>query len=396
MSTYSLDRLLAMMEGSDCDNCDDHGIKSDAEIKEEAQDVEPEDAENDYEDAKRDLAKECGDLAVNSESASVAIDLAALACCESYIYRRADKYEINSVLEGVIGDAWRKIKEWFKKLWEKIKQWANKLKMYIYSFFMDSQKFLTKYSDELDDKYHLLDDAKIRMEIYDTKIFENARSAYNTIKKDLSDLIKKIKDLGPLAEKSGTGVNNTAGGVTLYKTNTATGKLESSGQFEAKCEEIERDIDAINKTLDKENKVKKFSAILTSSIAKANIQIALKEIEEANKTFNDNIESLNVAVSAAEKETAKLEAHAKDNEELNGPIFKCASKLTSALGKVAGIHTKANDKRVKVGKLIVSQAVAIARRILGRSPAKEGYYRYSNGYSSTTEGSLLNHIMTFI
>lgn len=57
-----------------------------------------------------------------------------------------------AVMEGVIGDAGEKIKNFFKKLAEKIKAWWKSVVKYFRSIFSSNEAFLDKYEDELKNK----------------------------------------------------------------------------------------------------------------------------------------------------------------------------------------------------------------------------------------------------
>jgi len=57
--------------------------------------------------------------------------------------------EKKAVMEGVIGDAGEKIKNFFKKLAEKIKAWWKSVVKYFRSIFSSNEAFLDKYEEEL-------------------------------------------------------------------------------------------------------------------------------------------------------------------------------------------------------------------------------------------------------
>lgn len=57
-----------------------------------------------------------------------------------------------ALFEGVLGDAWAKIKAFFKKIAAKIKSWWNNVMKYLRTFFSSNKKFLEKFKDELKSK----------------------------------------------------------------------------------------------------------------------------------------------------------------------------------------------------------------------------------------------------
>lgn len=57
-----------------------------------------------------------------------------------------------AMYEGVLGDAWEKIKAFFRKIGEKIKSWFNAAVKYFQTMFSSNQNFLNKFKDEITGK----------------------------------------------------------------------------------------------------------------------------------------------------------------------------------------------------------------------------------------------------
>ena len=57
-----------------------------------------------------------------------------------------------ALLEGVLGDAWEKIKAFFKKIAAKLKSWWNSVVKYFQTVFSSNKKFLEKFKDEIEGK----------------------------------------------------------------------------------------------------------------------------------------------------------------------------------------------------------------------------------------------------
>jgi hypothetical protein len=57
-----------------------------------------------------------------------------------------------AMYEGVLGDAWEKIKSFFRKIGEKIKSWFNAAVKYFQTVFSSNKAFLDKFKDEIEQK----------------------------------------------------------------------------------------------------------------------------------------------------------------------------------------------------------------------------------------------------
>ena len=72
---------------------------------------------------------------------------------ENYIMNTSQSTEQKTALfEGVLGDIWKNVKEFFKKIAAKIKSWFNSLVKWFQSHFQSDEEFLKKYKDELTTK----------------------------------------------------------------------------------------------------------------------------------------------------------------------------------------------------------------------------------------------------
>lgn len=404
---YTLDRLFGLVEGVS-DDLKQQQSHFDDDDDDNTEKEDPDVAESDFKDASRELAKECGSLEVNAESASVAIDMAALACCEAYIRNpsRYSKQEMNSVMEGVIGDVWNKIKEWFKKLWAKIKEWWNKLKMYIQSFFMDGHKFLKLHQSELDEKYDMLAERKIRMDLYDIdairKDIEKDNDFIDDVGKNAKEIIDfytgLVKEIDRVGIKSGAELKKAAdddkkAGRTISVSNVQY--INRKREFEKKINDINDRENALFKN--KDTTYKKYSTLLTKEIAKKNVIMGAKSALEIQNTSNTKKALLETIVGEAEKAANKA-ADLSTNYIADTTSVSSINLFTSNISKRLSNANTVINRMVKNTKLLTSQAVAIARAVLGGSAAKkESYYGEFDEYeSSTNEYSILSSVMKFI
>lgn len=380
----TLEDMIAAMEGksADCgDDCDEK-VKTDEEIEEEAKDVDPDDLEDDVEDSDTDVAKESASFAVNAEQVSVAVDIIALSCCESYLKNPSEesKAQVVSTMEGAIGDAITRIKEWFKKLWSKIVGWANKVKMYVLSYFMKNEKFLKKYESELNNKYNTLASRDITMELID---FSNMDTSPITKAKEGIKQVKTFVD-GKLAE--------------LEAAIKAGGKVKDDKELAKEAETGKAEAERVNKLLDTFSSVKfkKYDTKLTASLAKTEIKWALnaksKEIKELNDLVNEATNYLNQIKARVDK----INANASDTKN-SATVVKITSTIVSMVSSGITILTKAQRISMKVFKARISQATAIARKVLGGSATKEGAFEgEGEGAEGTMESTLLDNVMKFI
>lgn len=380
----TLEDMIAAMEGksADCgDDCDEK-VKTDEEIEEEAKDVDPDDLEDDVEDSDTDVAKESAAFAVNAEQVSVALDIIALSCCESYLKNPSEesKAQVVSTMEGAVGDAIARIKEWFKKLWSKIVGWANKVKMYVLSYFMKNEKFLKKYESELNNKYNTLASRDITMELIDfsgmdmsgiTKAKDGIKQMKTFVDTKLSELEAAIKD---------------------------GSKVKDDKQLAKESEAAKGEIERANKMLDTiaGMKFKKYDTKLTASLAKTEIKWALnaksKEVKELSDMVNEATNYLNQIKARVDK----INVNSSDSKS-SATIVKITSMIVSTVSAAVASLTKAQRMGMKLFKARISQATAIARKVLGGSATKEGAMEgEAEGAEGTMESTLLDNVMKFI
>lgn len=245
-----------------------------------------------------------------------------------------------AMYEGVLGDAWEKIKSFFRKIGEKIKSWFNAAVKYFQTMFSSNKAFLDKFKDEIETK----DDSK-----FEFKAHKWDWAAGSKAKGNSADVIKDAKEGFTKAVeliKKGAGISNEAdnisswvkerkkqidekmysgigkegsGGMSKYKTALTKqingGEAKDCKGFGSKSLALSEMIDMVENGSDKLSEIKDFAS----------------DISDATSDYADDVEKI---VSEQTKDDATDKS--KWNKAVNGAadVAKYALSYATAAADV--------------------------------------------------------------
>ena len=99
----------------------------------------------------------------------------------------ATAFASGAVMEGMLGDAWGRLKSAMQKLWEKIKAFFHSAIQYFDAFFKSAKDFAEKYEDEIKDKD--LDKFKFRM--FQWNFSEMSKISWDNVTQKAAEAAKK-------------------------------------------------------------------------------------------------------------------------------------------------------------------------------------------------------------
>ena len=273
-----------------------------------------------------------------------------------------------ALMEGVMADAWEKIKAFFKKIAEKLKSWWNSAVKYFQTIFSSNKKFLEKFKDEITGK--------------DTAKFKFTGYTYEGHAK-LNDVEKTVQ-----------------GWIGSAKSNfQALSNLDSTkyDEYKDKCKKAKADMDSAAMKFAKEGgdsksgNVSKFKAGIIKTVRGGSEKkeiVGFKKGLSLNEMISmmesggdkiDNLKELATSVSDAADEYADLVdiAKSKLDKSLSGTEKSHASSIISAAADVAkyslSYGTAACDAAKSLTSEIISHSSSVCRSLARFTPAKESY-----------------------
>lgn len=313
------------------------------------------------------------------------------------------------LLEGMIGDAFNKLKEGFKKFLAKIKAWFAKVKKFFQVLFMNGKELAKKYGDEINKK--------------STKGFKYKGFKY-TIKAG-DDLVDKISDGVTKEIEKLTGLQqiNLSGFVDAdsdkqetYMKSMTYKKEAANGDIVEKA--LKTGVSGVTKdtsTSDYQDKLVKLvcgASDMSDMSEKINDAYRNKDTEkieiedfEANdpsemldflKTFDKAIKDANKKESDFEKDVKtvikmldKISSQTNKKEETgNTYTYKLASKVSSFISAALSVRKTACDKKVATYKEINSSWTSVLKSFLLKKEVKESaFFEDFDGMISLTEAA---------
>lgn len=317
------------------------------------------------------------------------------------------------LLEGVVKDAFSKLKEGFKKFLAKIKAWFAKVKKFFQVLFMNGQELAKKYGSEITKK--------------STKGFKYKGFKY-TIKAG-DDLVQKIsddvaKEINFLVEIEDKGVtrgfkelvdggdgNDAHLDAISYRENDKNGKLID----EQVIDSLVKGVTANTSTTDYQDKLVKAICGATDlsemgdKIYEAYRDKDTEKIEisdfEANRPSEmvDFLKTFNKAIRDAEKEekafekdvntvTKALDKQSSKVEKIESTggsyTYKLASKISSFMSAALAVRKAAVDKKVAAYKEINSSWTSVLKSFVLKKEVKESaFFEDFDGMISLTEAA---------
>lgn len=236
--------------------------------------------------------------------------------------------EKTAVLEGVIGDAWTKIKEFFKNIAAKIKSWFKSVVKFFQTLFLSNKKFIAKFEDEIVAK----DASKFTYKGHKWSI--KGPSAAMCTK------VAKVTDYTKVAFDTAQGIVNVGGSVS------------DSGAHE-KISEKKRDIDRLYGARNVSDAREKFRKEITGGEKRDITGFSAVSIKDMIKAITDEKE-----IDSSFQDTT--EAISTSAEKMSDMVEKLMSEYTSHDAKKRANFSTYLNAAVEVGKYGLSYETALA------------------------------------
>lgn len=278
-----------------------------------------------------------------------------------------DSAEKEAIFEGLVGDVFEKIKNFFKELGQKIKSWFMNVKRFFESYFMNNKKFVEKYRNELTSK----DLSKFS--------FEGGHEwDMNKIAK-FGGGAKKALDVAKTKSTQLFNIAKTKGGFASYQDDAKTFDDRGVKDYIDKCAGY-KGTAKFNEAIEKEVKGKE------KTLKNINIQDIIDnvtEMKEAIETIEEWIENVNNGCDDAIEAIDKLKDQISDTkieDDDDGSKKAAKSRGTTFASRVAGWYKHAlgysqalASKSQALTKERAGESMAICRAVLSYKPAKESW-----------------------
>ena len=363
----SLKDYVSLLEGGQVEYGREE-LKSDDVCAKEAESVDPEDIDLDS-DAD-EVEESCYNEVLSLETAFVASGIIEASCCEAYVTNPSSSNysKMTVTMEASLKELWDKIKAFFKRIWNKVVSWFNKLKMYVFSIFMNGEKFIKKYKSEIEAKLSTLNSRELK---YDGYLFSDKKA--DVALKSSSDLVKGIEKL-----------INEAGKLKDLTVDEIKDKKKTLDE-EFEDYSAEKVIEIYKDEIYGLKKIFKISP----DVIRNELKFVLSDKSDLIKTVNEGSDNITNILRDSERAIKKIETDLKDNDEKSGVVREYCSSLTSAIGQYNTFNNASTRAIVSYANDRVSQAVALCRKVLGGSAAKESF-EYNGS------GSVLESVMNII
>ena len=277
-----------------------------------------------------------------------------------------DSVEKEAIFEGLVGDVFEKIKNFFKELGQKIKSWFMNVKRFFESYFMNNKKFVEKYRNELTSK----DLSKFSYEGGHEWKLEKIGDFQNKADAGMKIAEKHAASLSKLAEKDSYNKNEDMRGwddkVIKEKIDNAVG-YKGTGKFN---EAMEKELRGKEKTLKNVNIQNIIDYVTDMKDRLSSIQDDIEKIENGCEEAIEKVDKIKDA--ASDKEI-------KDDDEQGTKKAK-KSTATTLAGRVAGWYRHAlgysqavASKNQALTKQRAGEAMSICRAVLSYKPANESW-----------------------
>ena len=304
------------------------------------------------------------------------------------------------LLEGMIKDAFTKLKEGFKKFLAKIKAWFAKVKKFFEVLFMNGKELAKKYGDEIKKKSTkgfkykgfkytikagdaLVDQISERVAQEINFLIEYEDD--NGVRRGLRDFVDSSSNRDnhlvtiSYRENDRNGnmvdeqeIDSLVDGVTAKTTNTdyqdklvkaicGSSDLSDMGD---KIYETYRDKDT------EKSEIENFEANSPSDMVEflRTFNKAIKDAEKEEKAFEKDV---NIVIKALDKQSSKV-----DKIESTGGTYtyKLASKISSFISSALAVRKAAVDKKVSTYKEINSSWTSVLKSFVIKKEVKESAF----------------------
>lgn len=290
-----------------------------------------------------------------------------------------------ALLEGVLGDAWEKIKAFFKKIAAKLKSWWNSVVKYFQTVFSSNKKFLEKFKDEIEGK--------------DTEKFTYTGYEYSGIKKmdAVDNIIKEIINQANASTKAaGDNADKFDDKVPDWK--------QAEKEKKKEMDQIAMKIAKGDAGYEGKGNASKFKDSYIKSVRGSSEKKEIKNfskgmsvsdmidyLENGDDKLSD-VKQLNSDVTSAADDFADavdtLRGKIKDSSEDAAVKTEANKALTYAANVMKyslSYGTAACDAQKQLLSEIISQSNSVLRSLARYKPAKENFMPSSNNGSSLLE-----------
>lgn len=285
-----------------------------------------------------------------------------------------------AVYEGVLGDAWTKIKNFFKAIGEKIMSWIKSVIKFFQVQFMNDKSFIEKFKDQLEEDrdeekftYNahiwawdvadsILKTATDRIKII-AGTFDKTVNDYSNdnIKESSTDTSKKTKEEKKTIDKAmWTELKNADGTGGIAKFKTAYAKMINGGEAKS-CK-------GFNKGMKKDEMIKWLEDEANDKLE--NVKQAADDIKEATDEYSDKIDAV------VSKHESDKDAEGKSLKSNWSKAVTAAADLAKYALSYGTATTSTYEEQLKACS---SECRSILNSYVRRSVKKESYgYRSNN------------------
>lgn len=307
------------------------------------------------------------------------------------------------LLEGIIGDAFNKLKEGFKKFLAKIKAWFDQVKKFFKVLFMNGKELVDKYGDEIRKKAASIKGFKYKGFKYDidkgntlvedisTGVSDEINGLISGSYKVTMDTFKKVKEKSKEQymkdiSKEGKTITSTVGDITgdtsttdyqdklCKKVAKVTSDYADLGNVIA---EKYRNGDTTKKEITdfEANKDTEMTAFIK------NFNKAIDDANNKEKAFEDDVK----AVVAMLDKVAGTTGEDRNKKPISYPLASTVSRFVSA---ALAVRKTACDKKVALYKEIYNSWTAVLKSLVLKKEVKESafYEDFDNVISLTEAG----------
>lgn len=307
------------------------------------------------------------------------------------------------LLEGIIGDAFNKLKEGFKKFLAKIKAWFAQVKKFFKVLFMNGKELVDKYGDEITKKAASIKGFKYKGFKYDVAKGDTlVNDISNGVSDEISSLISgsykvtmdKFKNADEKSKeafmkdvsKEGKSITSTVDNIT--EDTTTSDYQDKLCKKVAKVTSDYADLGNViaekyrnGDTMKKE--ITDFEANKDTEM-KTFIKNFNKAIEDANKkekAFEDDVK----AIVAMLDKVAGMTGESKNKKPISYPVASTVSRFASA---ALAVRKTACDKKVALYKEIYNSWTSVLKSLVLKKEVKESaFYEDFDNVISLTEAS---------
>ena len=273
-----------------------------------------------------------------------------------------DSAEKEAIFEGLVGDVFEKIKNFFKELGQKIKSWFMNVKRFFESYFMNNKKFVEKYRNELTSK-------------------DLSKFSYDGGHEWKFSEIDKFKNAAVKA--AAIADSHEKAMLKLAKDDKFDKHEDKSGWDDMKIKDL------IDKTVGYKGTAKMNDAIdkavrgKEKTIKNVNIQKIIDNVVEEKERLSsiqetiDNIDELcDKAVTAVDKfkdEANDAKAETDDAKSKKSTATTLASRVAGWYKYVFGYMNAVASREHALTKECAGESMSICRAVLSYKPANESW-----------------------